>query len=91
MDELISKKIKVVYAQEAGWKRPVKITAGKKEYAVRKVVRRWEEHTLEDSWWRRRHRVHYAILLDDGAQCEIYWDRGASGKRGEWILRKKLT
>ncbi len=91
MEHFISKKIKVEYVQETGWKRPVKIKAGKEEYAVRNVIRRWEEHTLEDAWWRRRHRVHYIIELEDDAQYEIYWNRGASGQREEWVLLKKLA
>ena len=90
MEELISKKIKVEYAQETGWRRPVRIKAGKEEYAVQNVIRRWEEHTLDDAWWRRRHRVHYIVELDDGAQYEIYWNRGARGAREEWVLLKKL-
>jgi hypothetical protein len=80
---------------------------------VKSVVRRWEEHTVDDAWWRRRHRVHYIVELDpvrsktpkasadarahrtsngvdDGAQYEIYWNRGASGQREEWVLLKKL-
>ena len=72
MNELISKKIKVEYVQETGWRRPVKIRIGKEEYPVKKVVSRWEEHTLDDAWWRRRHRVHYIVDLNDGAQYEIY-------------------
>ncbi len=91
MNKLISKKIKVEYMQETGWRRPMKIRADKKDYTVKKIIRRWEEHTLDDAWWRRRHRVHYIVDLNDGAQYEIYWNRGASGQRDEWILLKKLS
>ena len=72
MNKLISKKIKVEYMQETGWRRPMKIRADKKDYTVKKIIRRWEEHTLDDAWWRRRHRVHYIVDLNDGAQYEIY-------------------
>lgn len=34
MSEFIGKKIKAEYAQETGWRRPVKLKIGKRELAV---------------------------------------------------------
>ena len=91
MDEFAGKTVDVEYVQEAGWKRPVKISIERKPYAVKEVIAHWEEHTLDDPWWRRRHRVYYHVLLENGKQYEMYWDRGASGEGKEWVLLKELS
>ena len=91
MAEFIGKKIKVEYRQEIGWRRPVKLKIGAEEHAVTKVISRWEEHILKDAWWQRKHRVHYAVVLDDGKRYELYWNRGARGEREEWVLLKALS
>lgn len=74
-----------------GWKRPVLLTFNRKSYRVKKLISKWEEHTLGESWWQRKHRVWYEIKLDNGAYYQIYWDRGASGKGKDWVLVKKLS
>ncbi len=91
MAEFIGKRINVEYVQEVGWRRPVKFSVGKEMHNVREVLSRWEQHTFRDPWWQRRHRVHYIVLLDNGKQYEIYWDRGPSGEGKEWVLLKELS
>jgi len=91
MEKFIGKKVKVEYTQETGWKRPVTLTFNNHSYKVEKIERRWEEHTLGDPWWQRKHRVWYGILLEDGNYYQIYWDRGASGKGKHWFLVKKVS
>lgn len=91
MPEFIGKKIKVEYVQKIGWRRPVKLRIGAEEHKVKKVLSRWEEHVMKDSWWQRKHRVHYVVLLDDGERYELYWNRGSRGTQEEWVLLKRLS
>lgn len=92
MAEFIGKKIRLEYVQEVGWLRPRRLLIGRSEKrAVREVIERWEEHTLKDPWWQRKHRVHYVVRLDDGERYELYWNRGASARGDEWILLKRLS
>ncbi len=91
MEEFIGKKIKVEFVQEVGWKRPTILTFDKKSYVVKEIASMWEEHTLVQSWWQRKHRVWYQVLLENGDRYEIYWDRGGRGKGKDWILVKRIS
>ncbi|RJQ36146.1 hypothetical protein C4552_04270 [Candidatus Parcubacteria bacterium] len=89
--EFIGQTIRVMTKQEPGWLRPVSFRLDGKEHTVVRVDERWEEHTLGDSWWQRRHRVHYAVTVADGRRFELYWDRGARGQGETWVLLKELA
>lgn len=89
-EEFIGKKVRVEYVQEIAWKRPVKLKINAKVYKVKKVISRWEEHTMGRPWWRRKHRVWYEVLLGDNNIYTLYWDRGPAGAGRDWFLVKRL-
>lgn len=91
MGEFIGRKVRCEYVQETGWKRPVRLQAGDRSWAVEEIVDRWEEHTLGRPWWSRKHRVWYVVRLNDGDCYQLYWDRGARGRGMDWVLLKRLS
>ncbi|OGC51169.1 hypothetical protein A2982_04315 [candidate division WWE3 bacterium RIFCSPLOWO2_01_FULL_39_13] len=90
MKEFIGKNVNVDFVQETGWRRPTSITFNNNLLKVKKIISRWEEHTQSRPWWLRKHRVWYRILLADGSQCELFWNRGAKGAGKEWFLVKRI-
>ena len=91
MIDFIGETVKVAYVQKTGWRQPVSLTFAKKTLKVKKILTKWEEHTKEKTWWERKHRVWYEVLLEDGNHYQLYWDRGPAGKGKDWILFKRVN
>lgn len=88
----IGRPAEVEYAQEPGFKRPLRLRWAGDEATVQEVLDRWEDWGFGSApprrrhWWQRRHRTCYRVRTTDGRTLELYYDRSIR----KWFITREL-
>ncbi|MFX0168928.1 MAG: DUF6504 family protein [Candidatus Hodarchaeota archaeon] len=68
--------------------KPVKFTWRNREYIIREIIASNRRLDLKTTWYRRKHRDYFIVIVESGERFEIY--RHRVPQPSYWILSRQL-